>query len=797
MKVKMNIFWSIHIGLIGLLSMSSVVFAQVQNNGNIYIADSGQMHIASGSFEFGPVAGQTLTSRAINYGVISFASNASWNGASNDRYLDGYTRYYGNSAFIAPVGQSAIYAPVKIIPSSTSGVDVAYFRSNPSSIGSSLASNVASRSTVEYWVIKGEGAAKISLTWRASSGIESMLLTPSLTYLTILGFNGSAWVEIPSFFDTISFTSVNSSVSEGSISSTDAVTLSNYTAFTLGVKNTATCFPLVSSSSNTKTWNGSTWSPSEPTLSDPVVLNAPFNGSLSAYSIQLNADCTLADGQTLDIVDGFSGAGKIIMSSEASLLQRNSLGVPPVINITKITNPMRRFDYVFLSSPINNFASFYSDLNNPSNVAVNGQFNTLPASAFYNFFTDNDAGASVTVTSNNVAIGRGFAAAVSPVQAPYSTISSAGAWFNEKYPIHIKTQGQTNNGDINLPLPASTGWVRVGNPYPSPINAIKLLDALGDNVRKTVYYWSFNSPRQNWTSNSANYNSADYATFNYSGGVAACNGCQVPTGVIATMQSVYIRKLNPSPMSFSLTNCLRDLHGNDTFFRNESPGKYSINFIGSVNSFSQLMVAYNGATTIGYDNGFDSPRMGGAITSELNSLIDGNTTGYAIQTRASFNLEDRVGLQLAKRTDESFTVNLVSKEGVFEDGNLKIIFHDRLLGIYHDLASGPYTFIQEGLSTDNDRFEIVYQDNVLSLSEFNNHKVLAFIKDSHFMASASKNIDSVEIFDIAGRHITSYSNLNKTIVETIFDFPEAVYLAKVKLESGEITTHKLINIKIK
>ena len=778
------------------VSPLTIVKAQVANNSNIYVNDTGEFFIASGNFTFGGASSLTKTTRSIlDYGVISFAQGATWSGASNNHYIDGFVRYYGDNYFLCPIGNNSIYAPIAIDANSTVGIDAAYFNTNPSSISTNLGTGIVAISSVEYWKIASTASSEISLTWRTSSGVNDLLLTPSLTYLTIVGFNGSEWVEVPSFYDATSILATLSDVSQGSITSTAEVSLATFQAFTIGVKGIASCYPIVNSSGNIKTWNGSIWYPSSPTINDPVVINQPYNGgSFAAYSVQLNADITLLDGQTLDIVDSFSGTGKIVMSSEASVMQRNSTATPPKILLKKITNPMRRFDYVFLSSPLNSFSTFFGQLTNPNNTAVNGQFGVYANSPFYNYFTDNDSGNSVTVTSSNVATGRGFAATVSPSRPPYTVSSVAGSWFNEKFPVHIKAEGTTNNGDLLVPMPTSAGWARIGNPYPSPINANKLLDALGDDIRKTIYYWTFNTPRQNWDNNALNYNSADYATFNYSGGVAACSTCEVPNGMIATMQSVYIRKVNTSPITFTMTNCLRDLSGNDVFFRssNDVTGKFRLNMIGSSGSFSQLMVAYNPVTTTGYDNGYDSVRLSSGISSEFATLINGQNSNYAIQTRGAFEVTDVVPVQVTKRLEENFTISLATKEGVFQSNEVKIYLLDKLLNVYHDLGTSSYNFVQSS-SVDNTRFEIVYQNNVLSNNDLIKSNAMAFISNDTFIAQANQNMIKIQLFDLTGRLIQTFSNINNTLLSKPFFYPQSVYIAKIELDNGNIVSQKVIN----
>jgi hypothetical protein len=672
---------SLNVGKFLMVMLSVGASAQVQNNASLYIAEGAVMYVAGSGFAFGAPPAATATARASSYGVLAFAENATWSNASDAHFVNGYVRYYGAAPFIAPVGDNNIYAPAGIAPSDNSGVDAAYFNAAPAAVGTALNGAVSAISGVEYWKISGSGSSFISLTWRASSDLGSMLLTPSLSYITIAGYNGSEWVEIPSFFDNTSILGGTSSLTEGSITSLGAVNLSGYQAFTIAVKEDASCFPLVATSGNTKVWNGTSWSPDAPGLNDPVVINQPYSGgSLSCYSVTLNADITLADGDKLEVADGFSGTGKVIMSSQASLLQRDPSAPPPAIEMTKITNPMRRFDYVFLSSPLDDFGTFLGQVTSPDNVAVNGDFGTYPEPAFYNLYTDGDANNSVTVTASNVPVGRGFAATVDPLQGPYTVSAEPHSWDLEKYPVHIKAAGTANNGNITVPVPTATGWVRIGNPYPSPINAEKLLDAMGDDFRKTIYFWTYNSPRLNWENTAGNYNSADYAIFNYIGGVASCPTCQVPTGYVATMQSVYVRKLNPSPITFSLSNCLRDLDGNNNFFRTapDADGKYRINMSGT-GSFSQVLVAYDATGTYGYDNGYDSARMPGGLTSELNTIVEGQNSGYAIQTRPGFEIGDVVPVQVVQRADEVLALSLVEKTGVFQSGTIAIYVHDKLL----------------------------------------------------------------------------------------------------------------------
>ncbi|MFV8464853.1 hypothetical protein [Flavobacterium sp. LB1P62] len=212
---------------------SNALEAQVQNNGDLYISDNSVVYSGLGLFDFG--SGSTITSRTkLDYGVLSFAKGATWIGASDIHYIDGYAQTLNDTAFILPIGQSGFYAPIQVIPLTSGGVDAAYFRSAPSTISTVLDASISSISSVEYWDIKSAGVnAALSLSWGSSSSI-SALTKSSISSLTIVGWDGSKWVPIPSTIDVSSLLGEKSSLVSGSISSNTIVDLSLYSAFSLG-----------------------------------------------------------------------------------------------------------------------------------------------------------------------------------------------------------------------------------------------------------------------------------------------------------------------------------------------------------------------------------------------------------------------------------------------------------------------------------------------------------------------------------------------------------------------------------
>ena len=232
MDYQVRVVFLIKCYIVAFCALNSLQ-AQVQNDQDVYISDNSVFYIGSQSFDFG--SGSISTSRTkVGYGVMSFSEETTFRGASDTHYVDGYAQTVSKSAFILPIGQDGFYAPVQVTPFSADGVDAAYFRTAADTIGTILDESVAAVSTVEYWDIKSTGvAAGFSLSWRPSSGIAD-LTSFSLTALSIVGWNGFAWIPIPSTVDEFSILGEASSLVSGSISSNAVLDLNAYSAFSLG-----------------------------------------------------------------------------------------------------------------------------------------------------------------------------------------------------------------------------------------------------------------------------------------------------------------------------------------------------------------------------------------------------------------------------------------------------------------------------------------------------------------------------------------------------------------------------------
>jgi hypothetical protein len=248
--------------------LSQLVHAQSGSFGSTYahtgmeMAIFGQHNFVTGSGTIN--AGIVGSERQSAIGVYSFVNpSGSWISASYTAFIDGYVRTYNTGAFTFPIGDNNKYRPAAVSASSSSApTTAAYFGVDPGLAttsdlkggtygilpGGGPAFSTTSKDAivgtvdnVEYWDIDGTTPARITLTWDANTPITSLVGT-DLTKLTIVGWDGTKWVVIPSTVDAGSllqttsastFTGPAGTVSAGSITTNATVVPDSFTVYTL------------------------------------------------------------------------------------------------------------------------------------------------------------------------------------------------------------------------------------------------------------------------------------------------------------------------------------------------------------------------------------------------------------------------------------------------------------------------------------------------------------------------------------------------------------------------------------
>ena len=544
-------------------------------------------------------------------------------------------------------------------------------------------------------------------------------------------------------------------------------------------------------------WNGSAWSKgSAPTIFQHVILNASYNtlthGNINACQM------TVKTGVTLDIVDGTDGtyvyvvnsifnSGTINVLSKGNLVQVNhplDLNdepiVTPNINFTKNTGNKIRWDYVYWGKPVSN--SILSNYN-------------LKFDLKYYWDPDFCVGGidrsylGWQTLASEPAIGVGFitrvktSAGLTPANI---ALNYSGTSNNGSYTPGIKYYDGNDNAFKNFTL--------LGNPYPG---AIKFEDFYRDNVDKiygTVYLWSANTPYPG----SGEYQQADYASFNLTGGVGVPgastqtpNGI-LPNGYIASAQGFMIRPKVNGNVVFNNKHRTKDIPSNNQFYRtasNVEVDRYWLRLSDENGRYNEQLIGYLLNATNGFDEAYDGP-INSLSTVKFYSLLDNEK--LIIQGKAPFVIDDKVQLDYSLiNLSNSLIISLSRKEGLFE--NQDIFIHDKMLGFYQNLQEGDYYFTHADYPN---RFEIIYKTRDESqVVENIETSVTASFGNDELQINASEFIKEVELYDLNGKVLFKVIN-NSSFVKTYskqISLPNSVYILNVKCVNGSTKSIKLLN----
>jgi hypothetical protein len=158
----------------------------------------------------------------------------------------------------------------------------------------------------------------------------------------------------------------------------------------------------------------------------------------------------------------------------------------------------------------------------------------------------------------------------------------------------------------------------------------------------------------------------------------------------------------------------------------------------------------------------------------------GMVSNYSQQFEITF---DRIKNKLMKR--------MVSPSGAPRQYP-NVFLKDKQSNTYHNLANGPYTFTSN-VTQLNDRFQVVYQNDLLSNTDFDSNAVVASLNEQTLFITAKLPITQVLVYDLSGRLVVTIPVDQQTTITENFPFAAGIYVAKVKLNNGAVVTQKLIN----
>lgn len=531
-----------------------------------------------------------------------------------------------------------------------------------------------------------------------------------------------------------------------------------------------------------KTWNGSVskdwstaanWTPTGvPTIDNCVVIpNVTNSPEILSGTNGLANTLTLLGNSTLLVTTGASitVAADVTVAEDADMtLQNNGYLVQTAAtssntNVGKITvkqnsTPMFRTEATGWSSPVEDQKLY--------DFALGTVFGRVYE---YNE-TSNVFDASNITLNSPFELGKGYSVRSPNTYPNYAAVNTpTPIMFNGEF------YGKPNNGDIGINVTKNNVGINyIGNPYPSPISANLLFDA--NAFADAFYFWTHEAPPINGA-----YAANNYAAYNKgTGGVQAAAGGQIPDSIIQVGQGFVVRAGAPGLMTF--TNSMRLNSSNGQFFRQADTSadrhRMWLNLSNTENNLNQILIGYVPDATMEKDHQIDA-KMIGYAGSTLSSLID--IDSYVIQGRSlPFDVTDEVPLSFKATQAGMFTIAIDHVDGLFLEGQ-NIYLKDMLLNTTHNLTTSAYNFLSEQ-GTFNTRFNVVYQENVLSVSDLeqNNNNWIVYKNDDQINIQTNGFvIDNVEIYDLTGRLLLNQQNVNSNTFSYAANIAQQVLLVRV------------------
>ncbi|WP_353777310.1 hypothetical protein [Winogradskyella sp. 3972H.M.0a.05] len=549
-----------------------------------------------------------------------------------------------------------------------------------------------------------------------------------------------------------------------------------------------------------------------------VVLDNDFDTNTS-NNLYANGDLTINAGRTLDVRDGdyvhvddvvtTNATATFYIHNNGSLIQVND-AVTNVGNLSMERSVMmRRQDYVYWSSPINGF--------NIDNVS--------PGSPTYHIYrwvptapnTGTSNGQGNWVTANGETMGAGVGYIVRGDSSFNNTTpTQLDAVFQNGVPRTGTTTVTVSRGTDNDGLNGNDDdddWNLVGNPYPSAISALDFLNA-NTNLDGFVNIWTHGALPSNAipdpfyeNNNGFNYDPDDYITHN---GTGTTSGPAGFNGYIAAGQSFMVN-LDDGPAtttSITFNNSMRSrTYDNSNFYRLSSESSRTtdanerhriwLDLASENNGVDRILVGYVNNATMDRDRLYDAITSNKEGQQNFYSII--NEKPFVIQGRAlPFVDTDVIPLGFNSIAQENYTIAISAVDGIFESDQ-NIYLKDNLLGFVHNLTESPYTFTAES-GAFNDRFEIVFQGDALSIVENEldpSGLIITELPNGNveFTVPSQFTIEAVEIIDLLGRTIYRLNGNSHTLIHRLDNLSKAAYIAKVRLSDGQVITKKAIKQK--
>ena len=556
---------------------------------------------------------------------------------------------------------------------------------------------------------------------------------------------------------------------------------------------------------NSTIWDGTSWSNGVPTATTNAIIKGNFTqsaGTLTACTLFVlnGATANFINNSTAKIIHSVNveTTGSLTFESSSVLIQVENDANTGIATIKRNSSKLKRLDYTIWSAPVtDNRATGFQTLRQFSQMTSVGRFYTYKTSEGLFFPVDEN--------TTKFSAAAGFL-----IRMPNSTESAAYNAGTERIQYNGVFTGTPNNGTVTKELnytDANHGYNMVGNPYPSPLSVTDFINANINNIDGTVWLW-----RKNNNSTQSSYCTANLSGFvaNKAPGGNSTDGNDLlvdpflvdARGSLNTAQGFFV-KANNANAQIVFNNSMRLQNHSASFFKSAAPAvteepsdvsRLWLNVTNAAGDFDQTLIAYNAATTLGYDNGYDGKSISaGSLSLYSIATVQNDTLNLAIQARGTFNAQDVVKMGYTATVAGTYTINIDHSEGVFANGQVAYIT-DNVEGITRNLTDNNYTFTTEAGTFDN-RFTVKYATTALGTDtpELAATDVIVYKNNKQVGVTAPKTIKSVVVYDMLGRSLYNNAKVNSVDFKTSeINTAQQVVIVNVTLENNQVVTKKIM-----
>ncbi|WP_125718167.1 GEVED domain-containing protein [Flavobacterium ustbae] len=544
-------------------------------------------------------------------------------------------------------------------------------------------------------------------------------------------------------------------------------------------------------------WDGSGWTNGNPDGNKTVIVtsvspNQPFTNNTPTVPVNLTV-CSLEiavsgpdpveipSNMTLTVTNGITSDGNLVFESGSSLLQDESAVNSGNVSYKRKVD-LSRFDVVYWGTPLVK-ADFKMRDFSPYTLR----------DKFHYWDNVNSTWILSDFGEETMKVGEGYS-----IRAPQYFDLTAKSTFEGVF------VGVPYNGDKTVQV-VPNKLNLIGNPYPSAVDARKLIEENEDHIG-ALYFWTHALPPQQIPGTTIfRYQSADFVVFTLAGSTRVTGEAVIGTeefdGFIATGQAFFTRTpVTASEIKFN--NGQRTGSSENTqFYKTAETDKTEknrlwLNVTNSKGAFKQLLIGYMDGATNGIDLAYDATSMNANANVDFYTINEGKK--LTIQGRAlPFDNTEIIPLGFKCGIDDSadrdFTFSLDHADGFFD--TQEVYLEDKILGKVIDLRRENYTFTS-AKGTYSTRFVLRYTNKTLGTGDFENleNSVLVSVKDKAVKITSSKEtLKEVNIYNVGAQLLYSNDKVNASELQiTNLHSSDQVILVQITLENGHTFTKKVI-----